>query len=577
MTSNDRRPVSISDALVQALLREGVDTAFGVASGYLSGFLDSMRRGGIRAITSLHEGAAACAAAGYAMASGKLAVVYGQAGPGVTNTLTGVAGAYMDSIPMLLLAAQSPTYLYARDAHQEATGATHGIDQFDIFRTTTAARFRPPTPETVMTSARRAIAIAQSRRLPTLLEVAADLFTGRAIHDDLAPAQYRPSMAAVDAAGVEELASLLRDAKRPVLLVGHRAIHRSMSADIVELCEQQDLPCATVDFAKGSIPEDHPLAVGILGSCGHLSASDLFAEADLVIALGVRFSTQTTFSYDHSLFHNLVQIDDHPDDIGRNFPVRLGIAGDLPATVKALVAALRGTKRDRGSAARVLGLREHSNVYTSPLTGRAATTTPMALTALRQVLPRNTFVTGDSGLTLQYVKHFFPVYSEDGFHSLYSLAPMGSGLPLAIGVQLARPDAVVLCPIGDGGALVHLSELAVAAHYNLPIITVIFNNRGYKQVSDRMERYQGSSYACDLPAVDFVAAARAYGCDAYRAETDIELAGCARTALEKRRPTVIEMIARGDNLFDVTPLRIRASWDRIFESPDQGEPWPFPR
>src|SRR5690606_40474978 len=113
-------------------------------------------------------------------------------------------------------------------------------------------------------------------------------------------------------------------------------------------------------------------------------------------------------------------------------------------------------------------------------------------------------VAGDSGLTLQYVKHFFPVYAPDGFYSLYSMAPMGSGLPLAIGVQLARPDDVVLCPIGDGGTLVHLSELAVAAHYQLPVIVVVFNNDGYKQVGDRMENYQGASYGCELPAVDFV-------------------------------------------------------------------------
>src|SRR5690606_37406504 len=119
MGKPEGQTVTFAEALVQNLLREGIDTAFGLASGYLSGFLDAMRRGGIRAITNLHEGAAACAAAGYAMASGKLGVVYAQSGPGVTNTLTGVAAGYLDSVPMLLLATQSPTNLYGRDAHQE--------------------------------------------------------------------------------------------------------------------------------------------------------------------------------------------------------------------------------------------------------------------------------------------------------------------------------------------------------------------------------------------------------------------------------------------------------------------------
>ncbi len=566
--------VTAAEAFVRCLTREGVDTAFGVAGGYVSAFLDAMRRGGVRVVTNLHEGAAAFAAAGYTMAGGKLGVVYTQAGPGVTNAVTGVAAAFMDSVPMLLLATQAPLNQSGRDGHQEVTGATFGIDQLDVYRSAAAARYRPPTGDAVIRCARRAFAAAHGRRSTAVLEVAADLWGQRIEHDDLAPAAYRVASTPVDAAGIEEVARLLRDAAAPALLVGHRAVHRGAAAELRALCEAQDLPCATVDFAKGALPEDHPLSLGVLGSCGHESAAAYFERADLVIALGARMSTQTTRDFDAAGFPNLVHIDEIAEEPGRNLPLRLGVLSDLAATARALRTAA-GAPRQRGSADRVRRLREEHRVYRPP-PDRPPTSTPAVLAAVREVLPRETRVTGDSGLTLQYLKHFFPVYAPDGFYALYSLAPMGSGLPLAIGVQVARPDDVVLCVIGDGGALTHLSELAVAAHHGLPLIVVICNNGGYKQVGDRMERYQTAAYGCALPPVDFVAAARACGCDAYRADDAEGAAAAVRTALERRRAAVVEVRVAGDNLFDITPERIRKWWDRMFESSGGAPPWPFP-
>ncbi|MEO7732387.1 MAG: thiamine pyrophosphate-binding protein [Kofleriaceae bacterium] len=565
--------VTAAEAFVRCLIREGVDTTFGVASGYLSAFLDAMRRGGVKAITNLHEGAAGFAAAGYTMASGKLGVVYTQSGPGVTNAITGVAAAFMDSVPMLLLATQAPTNLYGRDAHQEVTGATFGIDQLEMFRTASAVRFRPPTGDAMIRCARRSFAAAIGRRSTAVLEVAADLWPQRLVHDDLAPEAYRAASTPVDVAGIDEVARLLRAAKAPVLLVGHRAVHRGASADLLALCEEQDLPCATVDYAKGAIPEDHPLSLGVLGSCGHDSAAAYFQHADLVIALGTRMTSQTTLDFDPAIFPNLVHIDEIVEEPGRNLRLALGVISDLAATPRALRRAA-GAPIQRGSVERVRQLRQDHHVYRVG-DRRPPTSTPAVLAALREVLPRNTLVTGDSGLTLQYLKHFFPIYAPDGFFALYSLAPMGSGLPLAIGVQVARPSDVVLCVIGDGGTLVHLSELAVAAHYGLPLIVVVCNNDGYKQVGDRMERYQTESYGCTLPPVDFVAAARACGCDAYRADDAEGAAAAVRTALERRKASLIEVRVKGDNLFDITPERIKKWWDRMFQNTGSGD-WPFP-
>jgi len=568
-------PVTAAEAFVQCLLREGVDTTFGIASGYLSPLLDAMRRAGVRAVTNLHEGAAAFAAAGYTMASGKLGVVYAQSGPGVTNAVTGVAAAYMDSIPQLLIAAAAPTNLYARDAHQEASGGAFGIDQLDLYRSASAVTYRPPTGEAMVRCARRAFAATLNQQSTAVLEVGVDLWSQRITHHDLAPAEYRAASRPIDAAGIEQAAALLRAAKSPVLLVGHRAVHRGAAADIRALCEEQDLPCATVDFAKGALPEDHPLSLGVLGSCGHEAAASYFEHADLVIALGTRMSSQTTFDFDPELFPNLVHIDERAEEPGRNLRLKLGIISDVSAAPGALRAAA-GKPVQRGRAERVRALREQHGVYRRT-TDRAPSTTPAVLTAIREVMPRETLVVGDSGLTLQYLKHFFPVYAADGFFNLYSMAPMGSGLPLAVGVQLARRDDPVLCVIGDGGALVHLSELAVAAHYQLPLIVLVINNEGYKQVGDRMERYLNEAYACALPHVDFTAVARACGCDAYRADDAPAAAAAVRTALDRRKPALVEVRVKGDNLFDITPDRIKKWWDRMFANSVTSPAWPFPR
>ncbi|MBA3455338.1 MAG: thiamine pyrophosphate-binding protein [Deltaproteobacteria bacterium] len=576
MSKQELISVTAAEAFVRCLVREGVDTTFGIASGYLSPFLDAMRRAGVKVVTNLHEGAAGCAAAGYTMASGKLGVLYAQSGPGVTNAVTGVAAAYMDSIPMLLVATQAPSNLYGRDGHQEVSGAVYGIDQLDMFTTMTAVRYRPPNGEALIRLTRRAFAAMWGRRSTAAIEVAADHWSHKVNHEDLAPEQYRAASSAVDVQGIAQVAELLRNAKAPALLIGHRAIHRGASADLVALCEEQDIPCATVDFAKGAIPEDHAMSLGVLGSCGHDSASSYFQHADLVIALGTRMSSQTTLDFDPEIFPNLVHIDEVAEEPGRNLKLRLGIISDIPGAVRALRAA-SGEPRKRGSAERVRGLRIEHNVYGVPK-GRPATSTPAVLAAVREVLPRDTLVTGDSGLTLQYVKHFFPIYAADGFFALYSMAPMGSGLPLAIGVQMGRPNDTVLCVIGDGGTLVHLSELAVAAHYGLPLIVLICNNGGYRQVGDRMERYQSESYGCFLPEVDFVAAARACGCDAYQADDAESAATAVRAALERRKASVIEVRVKGDNVFDITPERIKKWWDRMFlsSSPDANR-WPFPK
>lgn len=514
-------------------------------------------------------------AAGYAQASGKLGVVYTQAGPGTTNALTGIAGAFMDSIPILLLASQIQREDWGRNGHQEATGFTQSVDQLDIFRSISHYLARPAVPENVVPMLRMCLRASLGLRGPSVIDLATDLLGQRFEFEDLAPENYRSEPSRVDTQGIERLARLLDQAKRPVLLVGDRLSHIGASADLLAFCEEQQIACATVNYAKGAIPEDHPLSVGVLGQSGHGSATECLRNADLVIGFGVRLNQATTIAFNRALFSNFVQIDPDVREIGRSLPVTLGVVGDLLPTLRALRIAASRTN-GRKTADDIAALRKQHATYDDPNSRTASLPQlpPRVMRTLREACPRETVVVGDTGTTAVALARHFPVYSADGFYSLYALAPMGSGLPMSLGVQVARPDAVVLDVIGDGGFLTHAGELSVAAQHRLPVVHVVVNNGLYKSISDRQKSWFGRMYGVHIQNPDYVSLARSFGCDGYLARTDDELLAVTREAVEARRPAVIE-VQVDPAYVNAMPENIVKYFDRIF--PEATDEWPFPR
>lgn len=536
----------VAPAIVKTLQSEGTDTVFGICGGYLFGLLKAFDQAGIRTIPSRHEGAAAFMAAGYAQASGRIGVVFAQ-GPGATNTLTGVACAYYDSTPLLVIASQAPQDLYAADAHQEATGSNFGVDQLAVFKPMTRAAFRVTNATSSIRSLRRALAIAHGDRGPTMIEFPANVFGDEIEFEELAPSQYRTESRGVDVAGVAELAGMIAAAQRPVLIIGNRATHRGLADELRALVEDNTLPFAVTDFAKGIIPEDHPLYLGVMGWCGHEAAHESLASADLVISIGARLDSKSTVNYQREMFQNLVQIDEVASEIGRNFPVRLGMLGDIPSTVRALRGALAPNKKPVPA-----WIAEHHakhRTFDEPPTPQFGT--GAAMQQLRKSLPRRALLVGDSGLNLHYLKRFFPVQAADGFFCFYGWAAMGSGLPVAMGVQIARPDDVVVCVIGDGGLLVYAGELQIMAEYNLPVVIVCINNAGYAQVGSYLQRFMDSSFGCPIKEIDASKIAQSFGCDGYTARNASELATSVEHAIERRRPAVIDVKVTGDQIEDV--------------------------
>jgi acetolactate synthase I/II/III large subunit len=546
-----------ADAIVRTLKEEEqVEIVFGICGGYLFWLLHAFDKAGVRTIPSRHEGAAAFMAAAYAQASGRLGVVFGQ-GPGATNLMTGVASAYCESTPLLAIASQAPQANYAGDAHQEATGSNMGIDQADAFRPLVREVFRCPSSTSALRTLRRALAIAHGERGPVMIEWPANILGEEGTFEPVPSHVTRAEPRRVDVEGVAELAALIAKAARPVLVIGSRATHRGLASDLRALVEQASLPFGVTDFAKGIIPEDHPLCLGVLGPSGHESLHTYLESADLVITLGARLDSKSTMNYTTGMFPNLVQIDEIAAEIGRSLPLKLGILGDIPATTRALADALRSHTVERPAATWAAEARKKHRTYNDPLALEPANemTSPSVIHALRECMPRETLVVGDSGMNLSFLKRFFPVFAPDGFYCFYGFAAMGSGLPVAMGVQIARPDDVVMLVIGDGGLLVHIGELQVMAEYNLPVVIVCLNNASYWQVEAYMQFATGSKYGCPIQEIDAAAIARSFGCEGYTVRSLAELATATKKAVAKRRPTVIDVKVTGDKLEDVMLAR----------------------
>ena len=450
--------------------------------------------------------------------------------------------------------------------------AVMGVSQLDAF-SSSAHTFRPPTVETLIPIFRQALRLASSRRQPVVIEVPSDLFGAKVQFSRVDPDTWTHQVGATDSIAIERAARLLTKAKRPALLVGTRCAHRNLTKTISDLVDRFQLPCASVDYAKGVIREDHPLYLGVLGFSGHASTYEYFSTADVVLTLGVRFTEATTSGGNTGLFSNLIQVDEHAEEIGRFKPVRIGITGNLSATCEQLAASAVEASRSEELHSTVAELKAKYSVY-QPVDEPRACSSPGYFQALREALPRDTLVVGDTGLTMQFLKQSFPVYAPDGFFALYAFAPMGSSLPLALGVQLEREDVPVVAVLGDGGMLLHLGELSALAQSGAPLIVIVMNNKGYKQVGDRMRIWCQTTIGCEIDPVDYAHAARAQGCDGHRAESPDHLRELVTQALATSKLTVIEVQPEGDSLLDVTDPRL-AEWFKERFQETRGLEWPL--
>jgi acetolactate synthase-1/2/3 large subunit len=550
--------------MAKYLEQEGVEYVFGVPGAHVLPFYDGLHRTtSIKPVLTKHEAGGAFLAYGYAAVTGRLGVCCATVGPGATNAVTGVAAAHMDSIPLLVVTGQVGTKSFGRSAHQEATGYGRSVDQVALFRNVTKMSVMVADKDMVSRTVRTALRVAQSGRPgPVHLAFPSNIQLEKVEEDIVPPAAYRPldpaSIPEPDT--VDEIGELLYGAQNPALLLGYGAARLAADRTLVDFVERLQIPVATSGKAKGVFPEDHPLSLGCLGIRGSKAANTyLRDDIDVLLVLGTDLSEMTSHAWDSKLAPSkaLIQVDIDPNEIGKNFPVTVGVVADATATLRALDTCLRAKPP---KPARDLGPFKGSTQYfeEDESFSDAVPMKPQRLMReLRSALPRDTVVFGDMGNTYSWILRYFQSYPE-GMNFLPSgLACMGSSVAACIGAKLGKPESPVVCMCGDGDFLMTGMEVLTAVEYQVPVIWIVLKNNRLGLIHDvQALSYQGRYCASMFSDVDFVAIARAFGAGGERVERPDEVGPAMRKALEAGGPVVVEAVIDADEKFPLTSRAI---------------------
>ena len=552
---------SSAEILVKYLEQEGVEYIFGIPGGHLLPLYDALYKNDkIKPILAKHEAGAAFMAYGYAVTSGKIGVCCGTVGPGATNLVTGVASAYMDSVPVLVLTAQVGTTAIGKGALQEGAGVGRTVDQVALFEKITKLSTMEIRGKNMPDTIRRALRVALSGRPgPVHIDLPADV-QGENIEADILPlSSYRPVVVnSVNTAQIKMATDFLLKASKPAILVGYGATSApEANNSLVNLAEQLGTPVATTLRAKGIFPEDHPLALGCVGLYGTRAANSyLRSGVDVLLSLGTSFHEFTSHCWDPAFIPSraLIQVDIDPTEIGKNYPVTLALVGDVNTTLKALVVEI-GSAQRKGEDIKAF---KDGNEYFSEdaMFSDSLPVKPQRLMKeLRDVLPRDVVLFADIGNTLTWVERYFQAYPEGRFVTLSGLAAMGSASAACIGGKLGRPQSHVICMCGDGDFHMTGMEVATAASHGIPVIWVILKNSRLGMVYDiQSVSYQSRYISATFSDTDFVLLARALGGQGYHVEKPSEIGTVMKEALQKQGPVVIEVSI--DNT-EIPPMKPR--------------------
>lgn len=572
------KTASAVEVILGALEEEHVDYIFGVPGGALTPLHEALEdRGTIRHVLAKHEEGAAFMANGYARVRRGLGVCAATTGPGGTNALTGIAASYMDSVPTLLLTGQVSTRAVGRGALQDSS--VFGVPLTDIFRHVTKLSAELSHPDRTSQLVHRAIRTALGGRPgPVHLSLPVDMLKQRVSYFELPSERYRSASAPVDREGVARLAQLFVEAERPCILAGHGTNVSGAEAALRELAELLRVPVATTPMAKGCFPEDHDLSLGVFGFAGHPLADRylLSSEVDLLVVLGSSLGELVTHTWDRRLLNpaSFVQVDIDPTAIGNNYPVELGIVGDIRATLVELLEACRGLLGDRrrsvpSSLLEARAVTLPIQPIASPVSSPSRMVRPSeAVPVLQEELPEDTLVFIDSGNCVSWMGRHFRARRPRSYFLNMGLSSMGHAVAAAIGGKLAAPDKPVVAIVGDAAFAMNGMEVHTAVEENVPVVWIVLNNGGHGMV------YQGEKLllgrhlgACQFRVpLDPAALARAVGATGYRSDTIPSFREHLRAALESRVPTVIDLHIDPEEIPPSLMLRARtvgASLDQI--------------
>ncbi len=542
--------------LAEYLERLGVEVIFGLCGHTIIAFLDALGKSRIRFISTRHEQIAAHAADGYARASGKPGVLLTHLGPGLTNAATGVANAALDSIPMVVIAGDIPSYYYGRHPHQEVN-LHQDADQFQIFRPFCKRVYRVDRVEDLPRTMERAFHLAQTGRPgPVLVDVPMDIFSADLDVNAFDKTPPEIAKTGLDPMTAARIVHALAEAKRPVLYAGGGVLSARATAELTALADALDVPVAHTLMGKGCLHDGHPLLLGQSGFWGTPIANERCRTADLIVAVGTRLAEANSSSWDARFTFSipstrLIHIDADLAEIGRNYQTELGVVADAKLALSALATAAKGVRHaDRGKLREEIakGRREFAANWAEQWSSNQFPLRPeRILSELRQAAPEDAFIVTDVGWNKNGVGQQFPITVPGTFITPSGLATMGFGPAAVLGVKMAQPNRHAISLIGDGGFSANPSVIATAMEAELNVIWVVMDNAAFGTIAGLEEMHYGTSFGCLFERdgkpyrVDYAAMARACGAGGVMVESADQLGPALREALAAKRPTVIQV------------------------------------
>ncbi len=522
-----------SEIVIECLKEQGVDTVFGYPGGAILNVYDELykHQNEIKHILTSHEQGAAHAADGYARATGKVGVCLATSGPGATNLVTGIATAYMDSIPIVAITCNVGVSLLGKDSFQE-------IDITGITLPITKHNFIVKDVNNLAATIRKAFAIAKKGRSgPVLIDIPKDVTANKAEYVKEKPVAVEPSQNICETQ-LDTAVEMIKEAKKPYIFVGGGAILSGASEELYTFAKKMDAPVTDSLMGKGAFPGTDPLYTGMLGMHGTKTSNYGVSECDLLIVIGARFSDRVTGNAQKFAQNaKIIQIDVDVAEMNKNVMISAGVVGDIKVVLDRLSERLE----QQDHAEWVTKIQEYKEKY--PLVyHKDVLSGPFVVEEIYRQTKGEAIISTEVGQHQMWAAQFYKYTKPRTFLTSGGLGTMGYGLGAALGAKSGREDKVVVNIAGDGCFRMNMNEIATAVRHNIPVIQVVINNHVLGMVRQWQNLFYGQRYSATVlnDAVDFVKLAEAMGAEGIRATTQEEFKSAFEKAMNLGRPVVID-------------------------------------